>query len=37
MAMRSTLVNKAVASRPYPNLDLDGNKGKGSGTYNTAS
>jgi len=35
MAIYSTLVNKAAASRLYPNLDLDSNKGKGSSTYNT--
>jgi len=36
MAIYSTLVNRAVASRPYSNLDLDGGEGKGSSTYNTA-
>jgi len=36
MAIYSTLANRAVASRPYSNPDLDGSKGEGSGTYNTA-
>jgi len=36
MAIHGTLANRAVASRPYSNPDLDGSKGEGSGTYNTA-
>jgi len=37
MAIYSTLVTKAVASKLYPNLDLDNSKGKSSSTYNIAS
>ena len=35
IAIYSTPANRTVASRVYSNLDLDGSKGKGSGTYNT--
>jgi len=36
MAIHSTLANRVVVSRPYSNLDLNGGKGEGSSTYNTA-
>jgi len=36
MAIYGTLVNRAVVSRLYSNLDLDGGKGEGSGTCNAA-
>jgi len=35
MAIYSTPANRAVASRPYSNLDLDSGEGEGSSTYNT--
>ena len=37
MAIYSTPANRAAASRPYSNLDLNSSKGKGSSTYNAAS
>jgi len=36
MAIYSTLVNRAAASRLYSNPDLDSSKGKGSSTCNAA-
>ena len=36
MAIYSTLANRAAASRPYSNPDLDSSKGEGSSTCNAA-
>ena len=36
MAIHDTLANKTAAFKPYPDPDLNGNKGKGSGTHDTA-